>query len=216
VFSDSGLLTTIAWKIGDEITYALEGSVFTAGAAIQWLRDEIGIIEKSKDSELMAVKVSDTHGVFLVPAFSGLGAPHWNPYARGIITGLTRSANKYHIVRAALESIAYQSNDLLAAMKKDTGLQIESLRADGGASENDFLMQFQADILGIPVQRPVYTEATALGVAYLAGLAVGFWNHTDEIAESRNPDRTFEPAIDNEKRNELIAGWNDAVKAALL
>ena len=215
VLSDSGLLTTIAWKIGEKTVYALEGSVFTAGAAVQWLRDEVGLIEKASDSERLATMVEDTCGVYLVPAFTGLAAPNWNPYARGVITGLTRSSNKYHIVRAALESIAYQSHDLLVAMQKDTGMKIKSLKADWGASANDFLMQFQADILNTSVLRPVYTEATALGAAYLAGLAVGFWKQTDELAEGRKPDRTFEPSIDEAKRGGLIDGWKNAVGAAL-
>ena len=215
VASNSGLLSTVAWKIGNDIIYALEGSVFVAGAAIQWLRDELRLIEEAPDSEWMAAKVADTCGVYLVPAFTGLGAPHWDPHARGIVTGLTRGANKYHIIRATLESIAYQSNDLLHAMQKDAGMKIKALKADGGASANNFLMQFQANILGCPVQRPVHTEATALGAAYLAGLAVGVWKNKDEIAKSWELGRTFEPAISEEKRDELLKGWDEAVRIAL-
>jgi len=215
VSSDAGLLSTVAWKIGNETIYALEGSVFVAGAAIQWLRDEMRLIEEAPDSEWMAAKVADTCGVYLVPAFTGLGAPHWDPHTRGVVTGLTRGANKYHIIRAALESIAYQSYDLLGAMQKDSGLEISSLKADGGASANNFLMQFQADILDAPVLRPKHTEATALGAAYLAGLAAGFWKGTDEIAASWKLGREFEPDINAEKREELLAGWREAVRKAL-
>jgi glycerol kinase len=214
VRSENGLLTTVAWSLGGEVTYALEGSVFVAGAAIQWLRDEMRLIEESADSEWMARKVADTCGVYVVPAFTGLGAPHWDPYARGMITGLTRGAGKYHIIRATLESIAYQSVDLLHAMESDAGIGIRSLKVDGGASANDFLMQFQADVLGAPVLRPVFTEATALGAAYLAGLATGYWSGTDEITANWHLGRKFEPEIDDSKRKELLSGWEKAVYSA--
>ncbi|MDR0851509.1 MAG: glycerol kinase GlpK [Clostridiales Family XIII bacterium] len=214
VFSHSGLITTIACGIGGRVHYALEGSVFVAGAAIQWLRDEMGLIENSVDTERMALSVSDTCGVFFVPAFVGLGAPYWNPYARGVITGLTRGANKYHIVRAALESIAYQSRDLLDAMKKDAESEISTLKVDGGAAANNFLMQFQSDIIGAPVRRPVCIETTALGAAYLAGLPVGYWESTDEIVSNWQLDLEFTPNMDTERRSALLAGWDKAIKTA--
>ncbi|MDR0854554.1 MAG: glycerol kinase GlpK [Clostridiales Family XIII bacterium] len=214
IASSSGLLTTIAWGLDGKVQYALEGSVFIAGAAIQWLRDEMGLMANAADSEKIAEDISDTGGVYLVPAFAGLGAPHWNPYARGTITGLTRGSTKHHIIRAALESIAYQSADLLNAMKSDAQTTITTLKVDGGASANNFLMQFQADILGAPVRRPTLIETTALGAAYLAGLAVGYWESTDEITSNWQLDRTFEPVMEEKVRDELLAGWNTAVAAA--
>ncbi|MDR0817216.1 MAG: glycerol kinase GlpK [Clostridiales Family XIII bacterium] len=214
VKSENGLLTTVAWSLNGEVTYAIEGSVFVAGAAVQWLRDEMRLIEESSDSEWMARKVKDTCGVYLVPAFTGLGAPHWDPYARGMITGLTRGAGKYHIIRATLESIAYQSVDLLKAMESDSGIGIRTLKVDGGASANDFLMQFQADVLGAPVLRPVYTEATALGAAYLAGLATGYFSGTDEITANWHLGQKFEAEIEKAEREELLKGWQKAVHAA--
>jgi glycerol kinase len=215
VRSENGLLTTVAWGQGGEVNYALEGSVFVAGAAVQWLRDEMRLIEEAPDSEWMAAKVADTCGVYLVPAFVGLGAPHWDPYARGAIVGLTRGANKYHIIRAALESVAYQSYELLTAMKNDAGAalpgEIDALKADGGASANNFLMQFQADIVGVPVCRPVCIETTALGAAYLAGLTCGFWESRDEISANWQLDRVFSPAMAAAERAERIEGWSKAV-----
>jgi len=214
VKSQNGLLTTIAWGLDGKVNYALEGSVFIAGAAIQWLRDELRLIDTAPDSEHYAKKVKDTNGVYVVPAFAGLGAPHWDAYARGVITGLTRGANKNHIIRATLESLAYQSKDLLNAMEKDSGIPLKSLKVDGGACKNDFLMQFQADILGVPVDRPTIVETTAMGASYLAGLAVGFWKNKEEVAEAWAIDRTFEPMMDAEVRAELFAGWTKSVKRA--
>jgi glycerol kinase len=217
VRSDHGLLTTVAWGLNGKVHYALEGSVFVAGAAVQWLRDEMRLIEEAPDSEWMANKVADTCGVYLVPAFVGLGAPHWDPYARGAIVGLTRGANKYHIIRAALESVAYQSRDLLEAMKNDISspsLRIATLRADGGAAANNFLMQFQADIIDAPVQRPANVETTALGAAYLAGLTCGFWEHADEIVARRGPGQLFSPAMPAADREKRLEGWARAVSAA--
>jgi glycerol kinase len=193
VESAEGLLTTIAWGVGGEVRYALEGSVFVSGAAIQWLRDEMDLMDEAADSEWMAAKVEDTCGVYFVPAFVGLGAPHWDPFARGVITGLTRATNKYHIVRAALESMAYQTCDLLDAMRKGAGVAPGVLKVDGGASANDFLMQFQADVLGMPVKRPACIETTALGAAYLAGLSAGFWESREEIEWEWKLDRGFVP-----------------------
>lgn len=175
VFSENGLVTTIAWGLDGKVTYALEGSIFVAGAAIQWLRDEMRLIDSAEDSEYMASKVEDTNGCYVVPAFTGLGAPHWDQYARGTIVGITRGVNKYHIIRATLESIAYQVNDVLEAMKADSGIALSSLNVDGGASANNFLMQVQADIINAPVNRPSFVETTAMGAAYLAGLASGYW-----------------------------------------
>ena len=182
VFSKNGLVTTIAWGLDGKVTYALEGSIFVAGAAIQWLRDELKVIDSSEDSEYMANKVSDTHGCYVVPAFTGLGAPHWDQYARGTIVGITRGVNKYHIIRATLESIAYQVNDVLNAMKADSGINLAALKVDGGASANNFLMQTQADIINAPVNRPCCVETTAMGAAYLAGLAVGYWSSKKKCA----------------------------------
>ncbi|MCX2574287.1 glycerol kinase GlpK [Pedobacter sandarakinus] len=211
--SANNLLTTIAWKINGEVNYALEGSIFIGGAVVQWLRDEMGLISRSADVETLAKKVKDTDGVYVVPAFAGLGAPHWDQHARGTITGLTRGTNKSHIARAALESIAYQTMDVLKAMQADAGVEIAELRVDGGATANNLLMQFQADLLKSKVVRPEITEVTALGAAYLAGLATGFWESIDQIRSQWKIDQTFvaEPGIDNAER---IKGWNRAVKAA--
>jgi glycerol kinase len=227
VRSDSGLLTTIAWGIDGLVEYALEGSVFVGGAAVQWLRDEMKLIEEAPDSEWMAAKVADTCGVYVVPAFVGLGAPYWDPYARGLITGLTRGANKYHIIRATLESIAYQTHDLIAVMHADAAQAaggaasrqsdrdpISILHVDGGASANHFLMQFQADVLGMRIERPECLESTALGAAYLAGLAAGYWADRSEIAANRKPDRIFLPEMDASKRQRLLDGWAHAVRTA--
>lgn len=211
--SANNLLTTIAWQINGEVNYALEGSIFIGGAVVQWLRDEMGLISKSADIETLAKKVKDTDGVYVVPAFAGLGAPHWDQHARGTITGLTRGTNKSHIARAALESIAYQTMDVLKAMEADAGINITELRVDGGATANDLLMQFQADLLNCKVIRPEVTEVTAIGAAYLAGLATGFWKSIDEIRSQWKINKTFiaEEGIDNTER---IKGWNRAVKAA--
>ena len=214
VFSDNGLVTTIAWGLDDKVTYALEGSIFVAGAAIQWLRDEMRFIDSSSESEMMAMQVEDTNGCYVVPAFTGLGAPHWDQYARGTIVGLTRGVNKYHIIRATLESIAYQVNDVLAAMKADSGIELSALKVDGGASANNFLMQTQASIIGAAVNRPSCVETTAMGAAYLAGLAVGYWTNKEDVIRNWTIERTFEPAIEGEKRDTMIKGWNKAVKYA--
>ncbi|MBQ3334027.1 MAG: glycerol kinase GlpK [Eubacteriaceae bacterium] len=214
VKSNNGLLTTIAWGLNGKVEYALEGSVFVAGAAIQWLRDEVRLVDTAPDSEHFAKKVADTNGVYVVPAFTGLGAPHWDAYARGAITGLTRGANKNHIIRATLESLAYQTKDVLDAMEKDAGTQLKSLKVDGGACANNFLMQFQADILGCPVDRPSIVETTAMGASYLAGLAVGFWKDQDEVAAAWKLDRTFEPMMDADTRAKLYKGWTKAVDRA--
>ncbi|WP_027399349.1 glycerol kinase GlpK [Anaerovorax odorimutans] len=215
VTSKNGLLTTIAWGIDGKVNYALEGSIFVAGAAVQWLRDELGIIETSKDTEWMAKKVSDTNGVYFVPAFVGLGAPYWDPYARGTLVGLTRGANKYHIVRAALESLAYQTNDLIKAMIQDSGTKVSSLKVDGGASSNNFLMQFQSDIINIEVKRPACVETTALGAAYLAGIAVGYWKNKGDIIENWDLSNVFKPNIKNSYREELLSSWHKAVNCSL-
>ncbi|HJA80566.1 MAG TPA: glycerol kinase GlpK [Candidatus Mediterraneibacter intestinipullorum] len=214
VFSENGLVTTIAWGLDGKVTYALEGSIFVAGAAIQWLRDEMRLIDSAADSEYMASKVKDTNGCYVVPAFTGLGAPHWDQYARGTIVGITRGVNKYHIIRATLESLAYQVNDVLAAMKADSGIGLSALKADGGASSNNFLMQVQADIINAPVNRPVCVETTAMGAAYLAGLAVGYWKNKDEVVSNWAIDRTFSPSISEEERSRRISGWNKAVTYA--
>ena len=215
ITSKNNLLTTIAWQINDKTEYALEGSVFIAGAVVQWLRDELKIIRKSADVEKLAAQVKDTDGVYLVPAFAGLGAPHWNQYARGAIFGLTRGSNNAHIAKAALESIAYQTYDVLKAMEADSGIQIRELRVDGGATVNSALMQFQSDILNCKVVRPKITETTALGAAYLAGLAVGFWKNVEEIQQQWQIDQSFDPAMESEKRNQLVNGWQRAVKASI-
>lgn len=209
--SDYGLVTTIAWGMDGQIDYALEGSIFVAGSVIQWLRDELRILDESEDSEYMAQKVDSTQGTYLVPAFTGLGAPHWDQYARGTLVGMTRGTNKFHIIRAALESIAYQTNDVLRAMEKDLGQRVEVLRVDGGASNNNFLMQFQSDITGASIERPKISESTALGVAFMAGLAVGFWESREELIEIKEIDRTFEPRMDEDEKKILLQGWDKAV-----
>lgn len=209
--SKNGLLTTIAWGLDGKVEYALEGSVFMGGATIQWLRDELKMITDAADTEYFASKVEDTNGVYVVPAFAGLGAPYWDMYARGTIVGLTRGANRNHIIRAALESIAYQSMDLIKSMEEDSGLNLSTLKVDGGATANNFLMQFQADILGAEVQRPQVTETTALGAAYLAGLAVGFWSSKEEIAKNWAVDRKFQAEMPADKRAKLTSDWVRAV-----
>ena len=214
IFSKNGLVTTIAWGLDGKVNYALEGSIFVAGAAIQWLRDELRIIESASDSEYMAKKVKDTNGCYVVPAFTGLGAPHWDQYARGTIVGITRGVNKYHIIRATLESLAYQVNDVLEAMKADSGIDLAALKVDGGASANDFLMQTQSDIINAPVNRPQCVETTAMGAAYLAGLAVGYWTSKEDVVKNWAIDQTFEPQISDEEREKRIKGWNKAVKYA--
>ena len=214
VFSENGLVTTIAWGLDGKVTYALEGSIFVAGAAIQWLRDEMKLIDSAADSEIMAKKVKDTNGCYVVPAFTGLGAPYWDQYARGTIVGLTRGVNRYHIIRATLESLAYQVNDVLVAMKADSGIELAALKVDGGASANDFLMQTQADLIHAPVKRPKCVETTAMGAAYLAGLATGYWSSREEVIKNWAIDRTFEPMIGEEKRSEMLHGWNKAVRYA--
>jgi glycerol kinase len=212
--SKSKLLTTVAWKIGDETHYALEGSIFVGGAVVQWLRDELGIIRKSGDIEKLAAKVKDSGGVFFVPAFAGLGAPHWNQHARGTIVGLTRGSNSSHVARAALDSIAYQTLEVLLAMQKDSGIDIRELRVDGGATVNNQLMQFQSDLLQANVVRPKITETTSLGAAYLAGLAVNYWSDIMSIKQQWQIDRTFSPQIKAGETGSLIKGWHRAVKAA--
>ena len=214
VFSSSGLVTTVAWGLGSRVSYALEGSIFVAGAAIQWLRDEMRLIDSAADSEYHAGKVADTAGCYVVPAFTGLGAPYWDQYARGAIVGLTRGVNKNHIIRATLESIAYQVSDVLEAMRADSGIALTSLKVDGGASSNNVLMQLQADILQVTVHRPVCVETTALGAAYLAGLAVGYWSSQEEIARNWAVDRTFLPAITTQERDKKLLGWKRAVTRA--
>ena len=214
VFSENGLVTTIAWGIDGKVNYALEGSIFVAGAAVQWLRDEMHLIDSAEDSEYMASKVKDTNGCYVVPAFTGLGAPHWDQYARGTIVGITRGVNKCHIIRATLESLAYQTNDVLQAMRADSGIEMNSLKVDGGASANNFLMQAQADIIGVPVNKPSCVETTAMGAAYLAGLAVGYWESRDEIKRNWVIARTYEPGISPEEREKKVKGWNKAVKYA--
>lgn len=215
VASGNNLLTTIAWQLGDgAVQYALEGSVFIAGAAVQWLRDELKLIQNAAETEAIATSIGDTGGVYVVPAFVGLGAPYWDQYARGTIVGLTRGSGRAHLVRATLESIAYQTRDVVEAMKADSGLDLPALRVDGGAVANNFLMQFQADILGVPVQRPAVTETTALGAAYLAGLAVGFWQSQGEIATQWRVEKTFEPQMSDGEREALYNGWKRAVERA--
>ncbi|GCD09887.1 glycerol kinase GlpK [Clostridium tagluense] len=210
--STQGLLTTIAWGIDGKVEYALEGSVFIAGAAIQWLRDELRMIDNAADCEEYANAVEDTNGVYVVPAFVGLGAPYWDPYARGTIVGLTRGAKKEHLIRATLEALAYQTHDVLKAMQEDSGITLTELKVDGGACSNNFLMQFQSDILNVQVDRPVVTETTALGAAYLAGLAVGYWKSKEEVAKHWAISRSFKPSMTEEKRKELLHGWHIAVK----
>jgi glycerol kinase len=210
--SERGLLTTIAWGIGGRVEYALEGSVFVAGAAVQWLRDQLGLIRTAAESESLARSVADTGGVYLVPAFTGLGAPHWDPDARGVLIGITRGTSRAHIARAALESIAYQTADVLACFEADAGLRPAHLQVDGGATANDFLMQFQADVLGVPVRRPRVLETTALGAAYLAGLSAGVWPSRDAIRANWAEERRFEPALDAGARAERLGGWRRAVE----
>ena len=214
VTSENGLLTTIAASADGTVQYALEGSIFVAGAAIQWLRDEMRLIDSAEDSEYMAKKVKDTNGCYVVPAFTGLGAPHWDQYARGTIVGITRGVNKYHIIRATLESLAYQVNDVLQSMKADSGIQLASLKVDGGASANDFLMQTQADIINAPVNRPQCVETTAMGAAYLAGLAVNYWTSKEDVLKNWAIDKTFTPQIADTERVKRIKGWEKAVKYA--
>ena len=214
IFSRSGLLTTVAWKLKDEVCYALEGSVFIAGAAIQWLRDELRMVESAQETEQMALSVPNSAGVYVVPAFVGLGAPYWDMYARGAIFGLTRGSKKEHIVRAVLESIAYQTRDVVEVMCEECQTELKTLRVDGGASKNNFLMQFQADILNVPVERPKVNETTALGAAYLAGLAVGYWESMEQIESQWQLDRKFVSNMDEKEREELYKGWRKAVERA--
>lgn len=212
VKSHNGLVTTIAWGMNGKIEYALEGSIFVAGAAIQWLRDELKIIHDAADSEYFAQKVKNSNGIYVVPAFTGLGAPYWDMYARGAIVNLTRGVNRNHIIRATLESIAYQTKDVIEAMIDDSGMNLTALKVDGGATANNFLMQFQSDILNVSIERPEITETTALGAAYLAGLAVGFWKSKGEIAQNYSINKRFKPKMEEEKRNELYKGWQKAVE----
>ncbi|WP_353856277.1 glycerol kinase GlpK [Bacillus sp. Bos-x628] len=212
--SDHGLLTTIAWGIDGKVEYALEGSIFVAGSAIQWLRDGLRMFKNSKDSEVYAKRVDSTDGVYVVPAFVGLGTPYWDSDVRGAVFGLTRGTSKEHFVRATLESLAYQTKDVLDAMEKDSNISLKTLRVDGGAVKNDFLMGFQSDLLDVPVERPEINETTALGAAYLAGIAVGFWNDRSDIAKQWNLDKRFEPKMEEDKRATLYSGWKKAVKAA--
>jgi glycerol kinase len=214
VESKHGLLTTVAWGIDGKVEYALEGSIFVAGSAIQWLRDGLRMLKSAPDSEKYAVRVDSTEGVYVVPAFVGLGTPYWDSDVRGAVFGLTRGTDKEHFVRATLESLAYQTKDVLTAMEADSGIELKTLRVDGGAVKNDFLMQFQSDILGVPVERPVVNETTALGAAYLAGLAVGFWDSREEIAEKWSLEKTFDANMKGEQQNRLYDGWKKAVKAA--
>ena len=214
VYSQNGLVTTIAWGLDGKVNYALEGSIFVAGAAIQWLRDGMKMIDSAMDSEYMATKVKGTHGCYVVPAFTGLGAPHWDQYARGTIVGITRGTNKNHIIRATLESIALQVCDVIDAMKADAGIEIKTLKVDGGASANNFLMQFQADMLNAPVNRPACVESTAMGAAYLAGLAVGYWENKEEVVKNQQLDRVFTPDMEEDERTAKRKGWNKAVKYA--
>ncbi|WP_026907152.1 glycerol kinase GlpK [Paucisalibacillus globulus] len=213
VQSENGLLTTLAWGVDGKVEYALEGSIFVSGSAIQWLRDGLKLIESSSESETYATKVDSTDGVYVVPAFVGLGTPYWDSEARGAVFGLTRGTTKEHFIRATLESLAYQSKDLVDAMVADSGIDVKSLRVDGGAVKNNFLMQFQSNLLGVQVDRPVINETTALGAAYLAGLAVGYWKDKEEIAKQWNIDHTFQPDIEEDKRDELYKGWKKAVEA---
>lgn len=212
--SASGLVATVGWRRGGRTAYALEGSVFVAGAALQWLRDELGLVREAAESEALARSVADTGGVYFVPAFVGLGAPHWDAYARGTIVGITRGTTRAHLVRAALEAIAYQTREVVEAMRADSGFRPPALRVDGGAARNDFLCQFQADVLGFPVERPATTESTALGAAYLAGLAVGFWKDEAELSAQHKIAHHFEPAMSDARREELYAGWRRAVARA--
>jgi len=215
VFSENGLVTTVAWKIGDKVNYALEGSVFVCGAAVQWLRDGLQLFEKASDTEEMAAAVPDNGGVYMVPAFVGLGAPYWDPYARGAILGLTRGTTRNHLVRAVLESMAFQTQDVLGIMQKEVGAAMSALQVDGGASANNLLLQFQADILDLPILRPACIETTALGAANLAGLAVGCFASMEDIAKHRRMDRTFTPNMAAEVRTEKLNGWHRAVGRSL-
>jgi glycerol kinase len=215
IVSDHGLLTDLAWRLDDVTTYALEGAVYTGGAVIRWLRDGLRIIESSSESTAMAESVPDTGGVYLVPAFSGLCAPFWDPYARGLIIGMTAGTRDAHVARAALESIAFQARDIIDVMRSDSQTEIRSLRADGGATKSEFLMQFQADILGVPIEVPSVTEMTALGACYLAGLGVGFWSGADEIRKNWNLERSYEPRMETARRDELYARWKRAVQRSM-
>ncbi|HSO19201.1 MAG TPA: glycerol kinase GlpK, partial [Desulfosarcina sp.] len=212
--SPSGLLTTIAWQIGDRVTYGLEGSVFIAGALMQWMRDDLNLFENVAETQKMATAVSSTDGLYIVPAVVGLGAPHWDPYARGVMVGITRGTTKNHIVRAGLQSMAYQANDLLTVMTRDSGIRIKIVKVDGGASANDYLCQFQADILGVTVSRPENVETTAMGAAFLAGLAVGIWKDTDQIRSFWKEDRAFQLQLSQEKVDQCLRGWRKAVDRA--
>ena len=212
IFSKNGLLTTIAWGLDGKVNYALEGSVYVAGAAIQWLRDEVKMVDSAPDSEYFATRVKDTNGCYVVPAFTGLGAPYWDPYARGVITGLTRGVNKYHIIRATVESLAFQTSDVLRAMEADSGIHLSALKVDGGACKNNFLMQFQSDIIDAPVHRPVCVETTAMGASYLAGLAVGFWSSKEDVVRNWAMDREFLPSMDAAEREKELKGWKQAVR----
>lgn len=214
VYSNNGLVTTIAWGLNGKVNYALEGSIFVAGAAIQWLRDEMRIIDTSPDSEYIAKQVPDTNGCYVVPAFTGLGAPYWDQYARGTIVGITRGVNKKHLIRATLESLCYLTNDVLKAMQDDSKIKLSALKVDGGASMNDFLMQYQSDVIGVPVHRPACIETTAMGAAYLAGLAVGFWSSTDDVRNNWKISRIFESQMTEKDRAEKLKGWNKAVKCS--
>jgi glycerol kinase len=207
-----GLLTTIAWGLGGRVTYALEGSIFSTGSTMQWLRDELQLIQNAAESETLAASVPDTNGVYLVPAFTGLGAPHWDMYARGLLVGFTRGTNRAHIVRAALEAMAYQTRDVIDAMAAATGVTVPLVRVDGGAAANNFMLQFQSDILQLPVQRPHCVETTALGAAYLAGLAVGYWDDQQQLANSWRLDRDFTPQMSVEQSTRLYRGWQEAVR----
>jgi glycerol kinase len=210
--SESGLITTIGWGIGGEVTYALEGSIFVAGSAVQWLRDGLGLVEQVSETEALAASVEDTEGVYLVPAFVGLGAPYWDERARGTLVGITRGTSRAHLIRATLESIAYQTRDVVDCLHRDSGLSLEALQVDGGACENDFLMQFQADILGVPVVRPPVLEVTAFGAAALAGIAVGFWPDRESISQSLSGSTRFEPSMSADRRDALYADWQRAVE----
>ncbi len=212
VFSKNGLVTTIAWGVDGKVEYALEGSIFVAGSAIQWLRDQLRVVDSAPDSEYFANKVKDTNGCYVVPAFTGLGAPHWDAYARGAIVGLTRGVNKYHVIRATLESLAYQTYDVLKSMEADSGIKLAALKVDGGASANDLLMQIQSDIIQAPVNRPVCVETTAMGAAYLAGLAVDYWKSKQDVVNNWAIDKVFGPQITPVERDKKVAGWNKAVK----
>lgn len=214
VLSKNDLVTTIAWGLDGKVYYALEGSIFVAGAAIQWLRDEMRLLDTAADSEYMARKVEDTNGCYVVPAFTGLGAPYWEQYARGTIVGITRGTNKYHIIRATLESLAYQVNDVLQAMQNDANITLSTLKVDGGACSNDFLMQFQSDMINAPVLRPTCIETTAMGAAYLAGLAVGYWESKEDVVKNWEISKTFEPQMAEEERTEKLEGWERAVKSS--